>query len=559
MKSQLIAYRRHLALTLGLPLILAACASAPTSAINPTPPAPSLTTAPAPLPPPPPIAPSVTSSVLGTDLAANINAFIAQPRFAHAHWGIDVVDPHSGQTIYAPHAHKLTVPASNAKLYSTALALVTLGADARFATTLYATALPRRNGVLKGDVILHGGGDPSLGDAAVAPASMDWADQFAAALAAHGIFHIQGDLIADDTWFQGPGIGSGWEAGDLQQWYAARTSALSVQGNVVIADVTRQTNNACCKVALTPPNTAKIYNLTHATTADDDGIGIYRPAGSNELFISGSLRSGRHARRFVLAAPDPAMMAAQLLHDAMTSHGIELKGRVRVVHWPQVDMAMQSTSLHVIAQIQSPPLRDLIYHTLKHSDNLYAQILLLQTGVATAQAGVCMDRMQPPRRSEAWGLCAMRAMLRSAGIGNNEATFVEGAGLSRKDLVTPAATTKLLRWISQQRFATVIDNALPIAGVDGTLAHRLRNTLAQNNLRGKTGTLTHAYALSGYVTNADGQARVFSLSLDQYQRPRDSLGRRIAPSPQSDLDVIAAMLAAQSAMPPSTQQKPSSP
>lgn len=199
--------------------------------------------------------------------------------------------------------------------------------------------------------------------------------------------------------------------------------------------------------------------------------------------------------------------------------------------------------MHAVGTIPAPPLPDLIRHMLKDSDNLYAQVLLQQVGARTAYTGTCADRAEPPMTSEGWGLCALRALLAHIGIPADSAAFEEGSGLSRKDLVTPAATTTLLAWAAKQPFADAFRNALPLAGVDGTLENRFTGTQAADNLRAKTGTLTHAYALSGYVTDARGEHLAFSLMLDHYQRPTDALGRHVPPSPDADLDAIATMLA----------------
>lgn len=480
-------------------------------------------------------------SLSPSPLAARIDAFIAQPRFAHADWGIDVVSLDSGETLYAHDAYKLFLPASNAKLYTAAVALDTLGADTRFATALYATAAPDTEGALAGDLILYGRGDPSLGDAEASP---DWADRFAAAPSTRGIRRVRGDLVADDTFFIGPPYGSGWEANDLQSWYAPPASALSVRGNVLQVRATRD-GARCCEITLDPSDSGmRIVNQTENTAADDDNaLGLYRPPGANSLYAYGSLHRGVQTKTYAVSTPDPALLAGNLLRDALRRRGIGLDGQVRALHWPQTDAALVSPATTAIAEIASPPLSDLIVHMLKSSDNLYAQTLLLQVGVRAAQRGVCADRAHPPRASEAWGLCALRAMLARAGIQPGQATFEEGSGMSRKDLVTPAATARLLAWIAKQPFASVLRDALPIAGVDGTLSNRLLGTAAANNLRAKTGTLTHAYALSGYVTNASGGHLAFSLMLDHYLRPIDAIGRNVAPSPTDDLDAIAAMLA----------------
>ncbi|MDQ2972240.1 MAG: D-alanyl-D-alanine carboxypeptidase/D-alanyl-D-alanine-endopeptidase [Pseudomonadota bacterium] len=490
--------------------------------------------------------PAAATSVVATTtpLTNRIDAFIAQPRFAHADWGIDVVSLDNGKTLYAHAADKLFVPASNAKLYIVALALDTLGAYARITTSLYATTASGADGTLAGDLILYGRGDPSLGGPETSP---DCANRFAAALAARGIRRVDGDLVADDTFFQGPSIGSGWEANDLQSWFAPPASALSVHGNVLQVRVARD-GVRCCEVAVDPPDSGmQIVNQTaNAATNDEDALGLYRAPGADTLYVYGALPSGVTTKTYVVSAPDPALLAGNLLRDALKQHGIALDGHVRVVHWPQADSAVTTPGTVTLAVIASPPLRDLIRHMLKYSDNLYAQTLLLQVGAHAAQRGICADRATPPRSSEGWGACALRAMLARAGIAPEDATFEEGSGMSRKDLVTPAATVRLLAWIARQSFASVLNDALPVAGVDGTLAHRLLGTFADNNLRAKTGTLTHVYALSGYLTNARGEHLAFSLMLDRYQRPTDTLGRTVAPSPTDDLDAITVMLAGSS-------------
>ena len=470
-----------------------------------------------------------------SSLADGIDAYLSQPRFAHAQWGIDVVSLDNGATLYRRNADSLFLPASNAKLYTSALALQTLGAGARFSTTLYATAAPRADGTLHGDLVLYGGGDPSLGDPEVSPG---WADRFAEALAARGVRRIRGNLIADDTYFAGPLFGDGWEAFDLQTDYGAQAGALGVNNNVVHVKVTRE-GSRCCSVAVDPSQSGmRVVNLAGGAAP----LGLYRPPGSDTLYATGSLRTDQPRGSYALSAPDGALFAANLLREALAQHGIVLDGSVRTVHWPETDTALADKPTE-IATLASPPLSQLLVHMLKHSDNRYAQMLLQQVGVATARDGVCADRAEPPETSAGWGSCAMRAFLGRIGIDKGEAMFNDGSGLSREDLVTPAATVRLLAWIARQPFANVVRDALPVAGIDGTLKYRMRGGPATDNVQAKTGTLTHVYTLSGFVTDAAGQHLAFSLMLNRYQRPIDAFGRNIQPSPQSDLDAIATMLA----------------
>lgn len=546
-----LPYPMSTACIMALTLLLAACSSGPPARVvsEPTP-APAATTvspqatAEAPLPPPAqtyPATPRLSQPSDGS-LAQRIDTFLSQPRFRHASWGVDVVDLDSGQVRYSHNADKLFVPASNTKLYTAALALDTLGPATRFSTTLLTTGA-RQGSVLTGDLILHGGGDPSLGNARLAPATANWADTMAASVSARGITRIDGDLIGDDTYFSAPAFGTGWEANDLQASYAPAASALSTNGNLMAITVSRR-GNRCCDTNVSPTLLQKdVVNLTAASQSEPQhSLRVFRKPGDHKPSVAGTLPTGQASRRFALAAPDPARLAALQLRQALSSHGVTVHGQVRVVHWPEASRVSSGQRITVLERIESPPLHDLTRHMLKRSDNLFAQALLLNVGEHLARTGTCTDRVQPPTTSEQWGLCAMRAMLRRAGIESAEATFTEGSGLSRHNLISPSATTSLLLWVHRQPFAQTFMDGLPVAGIDGTLARRMRGSTAENNIRAKTGTLAHAYALAGYATDAQGRPLAFALSLDRYQRPRDAWGRRLPPSPSHELDQIATMI-----------------
>ena len=160
-------------------------------------------------------------------LSEQIDALIGQPRFAGADWGISVISLDSGRTLYAHRADQLFQPASTSKLFTAAVTLGELGPDYRIPTRVLATS-DIRNGRLNGPLVLYGMGDPTLGaDASTA----QWADQLATQLAAQGLRHVHGDLVADATYFASPAMGTGWEAIDLQSWFAVPATALSVREN----------------------------------------------------------------------------------------------------------------------------------------------------------------------------------------------------------------------------------------------------------------------------------------------------------------------------------------
>ncbi len=482
-------------------------------------------------------------------LRTRLDAYIAQPRFASARWGIDVINLADGRTLYAHAADKLFVPASNAKLYTAALALHQLGPDAHFTTTLYASEKPDARGVLHGDLILFGGGDPTLGTTDAGSTSNDWAERFAAALVAQGVTRIRGDLIADATLFRGPPFGTGWEADDLFADYAPAVSALTSNAGSIEVSV-RRDGTRCCTVSVEPAAAGvRVINLTvDATPGDPASLGLYRPLGHDTLYVSGSLPSGVRQRDYAFAAPDPARMAGQQLLQAIADTGIAFDGSLRVLRWPETDPALASVHRVRIASVASPPLSQLVRHMLKHSDNFYAQTLLLQSGLEWQRQnqGSCGRVLH---WTQEWGLCALRTLLGEIGITREQAHLSEGSGLSRQDLVTPRATTTLLAWIARQPWAAVLTEALPVAGRDGTLDRRLQDLPAGDAVHAKTGTLAHMYTLSGYLDGADGNRYAFSLMLNNYQRPIDAAGNWVPPLPTQDLDALVRLVAAHAAAP----------
>lgn len=478
------------------------------------------------------------ATTIGDALSERIDAYIDQPQFARADWGIAVRSLDTGETLYARNADRLFVPASNVKLFTTALALAKLGGATRIATTLYATSTRvDARGTLHGDLILYGRGDPSLG---LEDGSPRWADRFAAALSQRGITRIDGNLIADATYFSGTPVGAGWEANDLQTWFGAVPSALDVDGNLIRVEVARE-GRRCCTVSVTPEAAGvRVVNLTGSTARDP--LGLYRPVGSNTLYAIGQLPAGTRRQTYSLSMPDPALAAGNLLREALARQGILLAGTVKALQWPQSDPALTRPETVAIASIDSPPIAALVEHTLKDSDNLFAQSLLLQVGVMAAQRNDCA-RPAPPDTSAGWALCALRGLVAQAGIPPDAVLLAEGSGLTRRDLVTPNAFVQWLAWCSTQPWGPELRAALPVAGVDGTLEFRFRDGAATGNLRAKTGTLSQNYTLTGFVTDAAGERLVFSLMLNRY--PRWEVAREYpeAPSPTRALDAIARILA----------------
>jgi serine-type D-Ala-D-Ala carboxypeptidase/endopeptidase (penicillin-binding protein 4) len=483
---------------------------------------------------------SVSSVSAGTaglqQLSAAIDAQIDEPRFASSSWGIAVTSLDTGHTLYVHDADRLLQPASTAKLFTAALVLDSLGTDYRIPTQLLATH-PIANGQLEGPLILHGMGDPTLGTPGT---NSDWADQLATQLAASGVREVLGDLVADDSYFSGPAVGAGWEARDLQSWFAVPSSALSVQENVVDLTLTPAASpGGPVSLMLDPPGaiTRVVNTMTTSAQHARSDVNLYRAPGDSTLYAFGNVAARSEAQSFKLAMTDPAWFAGNLLRNALTRHGIRVEGQVRVLHWPEPNHIGLDKAI-VVAQVLSPPLMEVLTRGLKRSQNLYLQNLLQIAGVK-AQSNAEQDGDPAPGflSSEAWGIRAMHELLERIGIAPSDAQIEEGTGLSRQDLATPNAMVRLLAHLASQPYGAQLRDALPDAGVDGTLEWRMRNTAAMDNVHAKTGSMNYVRCLVGYVTTASGEHLAFAIMLNNFVREGDD------PSPSRNLDAIVELLA----------------
>ncbi|MEW9625291.1 D-alanyl-D-alanine carboxypeptidase/D-alanyl-D-alanine endopeptidase [Rhodanobacter geophilus] len=469
-------------------------------------------------------------------LTTQIDAIIRQPRYAAADWGIAVVSLDSGRMLYSHQSGKLFQPASTAKLFTAALTLSTLAADYRIPTRLLSAA-PVRHGRLDGPLLLYGMGDPTLGTPGANPA---WADDLAGQLAARGIREVRGDLVADDSYFAGPQLGSGWEASDLLGWFAAPASALSVHENIVALTVTPAANAgqparlSFAPAVATPP---LADTLTTAPAHAPDDINLYRAPGDPLLHAFGSIAAGTPPHTYRLAIPSPARQAGEELRAALARHGMRLRGQLRVLHWPERDDALRADA-QTLAEVLSPPVAAILAQGLKRSQNLYLQNLLQIDGIS-AQAAAAGQPDAPTGflSSEAWGLHALHDLLGRIGIAPSSVLLEEGTGLSRGDLATPEAMVRLLQYLAAQPWAATLRGMLPVAGVDGTLERRMRDGPATDRVQAKTGSMAHVHSLAGYVTTANGQQLAFAILLNNDERGA------VEPPASGDIDAIVQLLA----------------
>lgn len=463
------------------------------------------------------------------ELQARISEVLRKPELAQAMVGIKVASLDSGQILFESNSNKLLRPASNMKLYTVAAAIDRLTPDYRFATSVYSIPKPDVKGVVKGDLIIYGRGDPSIGFRFDEGNYFKGIDDLAARIVAAGVKRVDGDLVGDESHFTGPPYGTGWEWEDLQWWYGAEVSALTINDNFLDTSVKPGNKIGALAVITTGPPDPLLRITNRVTTAANGtkrDLEIYRPLNSDVVEFKGSIALDDRGYTGRLAISRPALLFAYLLRASLAQKGVAIKGKTRtvdaylggsVIRKPPMNaganLALDFNSQPFeITRKDSVPFSLIAAQTLKPSQNLYTELILRTLGELSVASTAAIQ----PRTSEGRGIEVVKTFLKEAGVDPASLSLTDGSGLSRNDMITAAATLEMLTYMSKHRFANAFREALPIAGVDGTLRNRMKGTIAENNVRAKTGTLSAASSLSGYLTTASGERLVFSIMVNNY-------------------------------------------
>lgn len=441
-----------------------------------------------------------------------------------SHWGVKAVSLQTGRVLFETNETHLFVPASNTKLFTAALALDRLRPERRLITTLFVPA-GTAGETVTGDLLVVGGGDPTISDRLN---NGSWEAAFAplvAAVTKAGIRKVAGDLVCDASLFRGPPYGSGWNWDDLGYYYGAPVSALSANDNVLHLRVAPGAKTGAPATVQVLPLTGLVELVpqirTGPTNATAD-LQIERLPGESRVVVRGVVPFRGAVQTEDVTVPSPPRYFGELFRLALQRAGVTVAGKVREIGWQErAERPRLPAEWRELATLPSPQLGEIVRAMMKPSQNFYAQSLWLLAGVEAERLPVGKEvGLALPATTEDSGLRALHTFLGTAGIASQEVALEEGSGLSRKNLVTPNATVQLLAHMHRHPARAAWLDSLPLGGVDGTLKGRFASPALKGRVRGKTGTLRHVSGLSGYVDTLGGETVAFSIFVNGYVSTR---------------------------------------
>jgi len=463
------------------------------------------------------LAPTVLSA---QSLSKRVDRRLDAPPMDRSLWGVALVDE-KGAMLYGRNPRQLFIPASNTKLVVAAVSSALLPPDWTVRTSLYADG-PVATGVVQGDLVLYGRGDPTFGkrcfatdtlrEGACETDSYTGLRNLADSLRAKGIREVHGDLVGDGSYFEPTTVHPAWEGYDLNWWYAAPVSALGFNDNSVDFTWGPGTAPGTPAVITMSPDVGDVAFENRTVTVpaggkSDIGDRFYREPGTLSVWAEGTVALDKPTQTESFAMPDPNLFTARALRQVLAEAGIAITGTTRST--TDSMRYRQARSTAPLAELSSRPFREWVFPILNRSQNWFAEMVLKQLGRQFGRGGSWDEGLAVERRF----------LIDSVHVDSTEFRLQDGSGLSSGNLVSPLAFTRILRYIRSHPRAQTFLAGLPQSGNVGSLHSRFVGTPLAGRVRAKDGSIGGVNSLSGFIERPDGRVWTFSVQANHHTQP----------------------------------------
>ncbi len=428
--------------------------------------------------------------------------------FRNANWGVVIQSLDNGEYFYKRNEDKFFIPASNLKLFTSAAGLLLLGSDYRFSTNIFLNGY-QSGSTFYGDLVVQGRGDPTISGRFYNNDINFVFDTWIDSLLDMGVTNINGNIVGDDNLFDDIGLGNGWAWNYETDWYAAQSSAISFNDNCV--DILIYYNAKLDSVIVSSKPSLRsiviLNNVKPAIGTDKTSIDVIRERGTNVITVSGKFRKDADSLTTYATVQNPTQFAMLVFKHRLESRGIRVNGYA--IDIDDYEKAINYDELDLLFVSYSEKLNEIIKVINKGSQNFFAEQLLKAIGLEKLGFG-----------SVANGVTAVKEVFAEIGLNPENIVMADGSGLSYLNMVTPKQVVDLLKYMySNKKVYSDFYNSLPIAGIDGTLGKRMKNTIAEGVVRAKTGYIGHVRSLSGYVVTGDNEPLAFSMIANNFNVP----------------------------------------
>ena len=446
-----------------------------------------------------------SSNIEETDqlsLRAKLDQLMSDPVCFRSSLGIQILSLDTGEIIFEENSHKLLIPASNMKLLTAVGAIEILGLDFNFVTKIQTDGAVH-NGVLEGNLIIKGGGDPTIGARLTSPnfEKMEEGDplsifrQWEKQLEHHGILRIRGRILSDNTLFLLEGPGRGWAWNDLPYGYAAVSCSLQFNEGIALAQISPTRPGALAKV-IWIPETSLLRWKSYIRTGAYEDIELTWEGRTGEIIFKGAIDPSQDSIWVRVAVDNPTNYFVTLFSEYLRSSRLEVIGTSP----KELDKNLSRESPIDLFVHRSPPLGHILHILLKISHNLYSETLLKM-----------MDPADSQKLTKRGLMSLEKFLIQRVGLESNSFVLADGSGLSRHNLISAESLVDLLVFVHKQPYGKQFREWLPSAGTDGTLRNRLKSPSLQGRVQAKTGSMESIRALSGFLQTRHGENLVFSI------------------------------------------------